>query len=333
MNKKIIVALLLVALLLTACSPKVNNSSAPEGEKPKEGETVVINIPTAATTGALYPLGSSLATLWTNNLENVKASAQASNGGIDNLNLIQSGDAQVSMGVTSIIYQSFKGTDTFEGRPNDKLRIISALYFNPNQVVVRKDSGIDTLADIKGKNFASGAPGSTTEVETKIHLEAIGVKYPDEIKAQFVGFTEASELMRNKQLEGAWIMAGIPTAAVTEITTTADGKIIPIGKEVVEKLKETHPWYANYTIPAGTYEGLDTDVNTSAIKMALYTTTDMSEDVVYELTKSFWENIEKLAETNKSLEGLKVEDAVNEIADLPLHDGAIKYYKEVGVIK
>jgi len=98
-------------------------------------------------------LGSSLAKLWNDDLGYVKANAQASNGGIDNLNLLQSGEAQVSMAVTSIMYQSYNGEAVFEGRPNEKLRVLSGLYYNPNQVVVRRETGIDSLKDIAGENI------------------------------------------------------------------------------------------------------------------------------------------------------------------------------------
>lgn len=322
--KKILIVILVTMMVLSAC--------ARPNEKEPGQETVTINIPTAATTGALYPLGSSMANLWSKQIDYVKANAQASNGGIDNLNLLQSGEAQVSMAVTSIMYQSYKGEATFEGRPNEKLRVISGLYYNPNQVVVRKESNINSIKDLSGKNFASGAPGSTTEVETNLHLTEAGVSYPDGLKVQFVGFTEAIDLMRNKQLDGTWIMAGLPTAAVTEITTTADGKLISIEDDVITKLQEIYPWYAKYTIPAGTYDGQEEDITTSAIKMAIFTSSDLSEDVVYELTKTFWENIDTLKQSNNSLKNLKIEDAVTDLAGLPLHEGAIKYYKEVGVL-
>lgn len=323
--KKLFIITMVIMMFSTGCGGNIREVGG--------GETITINIPTAATTGALYPLGSSIANLWTNELDYVKASAQASNGGIDNLNLLHSGEAQVSMAVTSIMYESFNGEGTFEGRPNDKLRVISGLYYNPNQVVVSKESGINSLKDIEGKNFAAGAPGSTTEVETKLHLQEAGINYPEGLKAQFVGFTEAIDLMRNKQLDGAWIMAGLPTAAVTEITTTAGGKLISIEDDVIIKLQEKYPWYGKFTISAGTYSGQDEDITTTAIKMAIFTTADLSEDVVYDLTKTFWENIDTLKETNNALKDMKVEDAVEDLAGLPLHDGAIKYYKEIGILE
>ncbi len=322
---KKIIAIMMTGLLLVGCG----SGNSADGDKAK----TTINIPTAATTGALYPLGSSIATLWNEKVPNIRANAQASNGGIENLNLLQQGEAQVSFAVVSNVYQSYHGEEKFEGRANEKLRIIAGLYYNPNQVVVSKNSGIESFDQIAGKSFATGAPGSTTEDESKLHLTAAGIAYPDGIKAQFIGFTEAIDLMRNKQLDGAWIMAGIPTAAVTEMTTTADGRLVAIPDDIIAKLQANYPWYAKYLIPANTYSGQSEEVQTTAIKMAMFTTADLSEEVVYELTKAFWKNIQLLQESNASLKSVSVENAITDLAEIPLHDGAIKYYKEIGLLK
>lgn len=309
-----------------------DSGSSTESAASETKDTVYINFPTASTTGTVYPLCSAIANLWNTEIDYVKASAQASNGGVDNLNLIADGDAQMGVAVTSILYESYVGEGSFEGRANEDLRVLTGLYYNPNQLVVAGDSGIESISDLAGKSFAPGAAGSTGEVETKTHLTELGMNYPDDIGAQFVGFTEATDLIRNKQLDGAWIMAGVPTAAVTEVTSTAGGKVIGIDESLIEQLQETYPWYAKYTIPAGTYEGQDEDVLTSAIKITICTDASVDDDAVYEMTKVFWENIETLAATSPSLQGLTVADAVTDLAGVPLHDGAARYYQEVGVI-
>lgn len=296
-------------------------------------EVQYINIPTASTTGTLYPFGNSIANLWNENITGIRANAQASNGGIDNLNLLEKGEANISMAVTSNVYQSYKGLEAFEGRGNDKIRIITGLYYNPNQVVISESSGINSLEDIKGHRFAPGSPGSTTEYEASIHLKYSGVNYPNDIDAQYVNFTEAIDLVRNKQVDGAWIMAGAPTSAVTEMLKTTDTKLLEIPEDIISEMKIDYPWYSNYTIKAGTYEELTEDINTSAIKMVMFTSSDMDEDLIYELTKVFWENIEELKSTHNFLKEVTIEGAVTDIADLPLHEGALRYYKEIGIIK
>lgn len=297
-----------------------------------KAQKTVINFPTAATTGAVYPLGAAMCNLWNTKLPNVRASAQASAGGIANLNMLADGEAQLGVAVTSIMYESFNGIGSFEGRPNPNLRVMIGLYSNPNQVVVTDNSGIDSLADLAGKRFASGAPGSTTEVETSIHLNTSGIRYPDDLRVQYVGFTEAIDLMRNKQLDGAWIMAGIPNAAVTEMLSTAGGKLLNLDESLIGKLQEKYPWYGAYTIPAGTYPGQDSDVLTSAIKLTICTDARVDDDVIYELTKSFWENFEELKATQAPLKKVNPKDAVKDLAGLPIHEGAARYYREIGLL-
>ncbi|MDO5028878.1 MAG: TAXI family TRAP transporter solute-binding subunit [Bacillota bacterium] len=319
MHKKIIFVIFLLGLvLLTACSQDSNIS--------------YINIPTAATTGALYPFGNSLAQLWNANIKNIKANVQGSNGGIDNLNLLEKGEANVSMAVVSNVYQAYHGLDKFQARANKDIRIIAGLYYNPNQVVVTKKSNINSISDIRDKAFAPGVAGSTTEEESSIHLKTAGIQYPDQIKAQFVGFTEAIDLMRNKQIDGAWIMSGAPNSAVSEILKTTDSKLLEIPEDFIEDLKKTYPWYSSYTLKAGVYDELQEDINTSAIKMVMFTHEDMDEEIVYQLTKTFWENLPSLQESHSFLKDLSVEKNLEDIADLPLHKGAEKYYKEIGII-
>ncbi|MFA5571040.1 MAG: TAXI family TRAP transporter solute-binding subunit [Sphaerochaetaceae bacterium] len=297
-----------------------------------EAKKTVINFPTAATTGAVYPLGSAIANVWNNTVPEVRASAQASAGGIANLNMIADEEAQIGVAVTSIMYESFNGIATFEGRPNPNLRVMIGLYYNPNQVVVAPNTNINSLRDLAGKRFASGAPGSTTEVETDIHLNTLGINYPNDLRVQYVGFTEAIDLIRNKQLDGAWVMAGVPNAAVTEMLATAGGKILNIDADLIGKLQEKYPWYAPYVIPAGTYPNQQSDVTTSAIKITICTDARVSDDVIYELTKSFWENIDELKETQAPLRETFLEETVKDLAGLPIHDGAARYYREVGIL-
>ncbi len=321
MRTSFLAALLSLSMLVTA-SPAMAAK-----------DRVNISFPTAATTGALYPLGAGIANLWNSKLDYVRANVQASNGGVQNLNLLKAGNAQVSFAVTSIAYEAMNGQRGFKDRAYPGLRIIAGLYYNPNQVVARKDSGVNKLTDFKGKRFAPGAAGGTTEVESRIHFTEAGLKYPDDLKAQFVGFTESIDLMRNKQLDGAWIMAGTPTAAVTEMCATADGKLIPIDPELVKKLQVQYPWYSSYTIPANTYENQTEPVPTTAIKMIMITDESMPDDVIYDLTKTFWENLPELAKAHGVMKKVTKDMATTDLAGIPLHPGAEKYYRENGMMK
>ena len=270
--------------------------------------------------------------MWDSKISFVKASSQASNGGIDNLNQIADGESQVSIAISSNCYQSFNGTDSFKGAANKKLRVIAGLYFNPNQVVVTKKSGIKTLADVKGKHFAVAAAGSSVEGECNNHFTTVGMKYPKDIKAEYIAFGDAADMLQNGTIDGAWIMSGTPAAAVSQ-ACSAGCTLVNIDDSVIAALQKKFPWYAKYTIPAGTYPGQTADVQTSAIKMVMFCNTTLDDETVYQLTKTLWENIDALGQAQKNLKGLTPQNAVKDIAGLELHNGAKRYYKEIGVIK
>ena len=207
------------------------------------------------------------------------------------------------------------------------------LYYNPNQVIARADSNVKTLSDFKGKVFAPGVAGGTTIGETQVHFKAAGLNYPGDIKPQYVGPAEAGDLMRNKQIDGTWIMAGLPNAGVSEMCATADGRLVNIDDATFAALSKEYPWYAKFQIPAGTYPDQNEAVQTTAVKMILITDASLSEDVVYDLTKCFWENQDIVKNSHAVMKDITLEGAVTDLAGIPLHPGAAKYYKEVGVLK
>ena len=300
--------------------------------KPASGQKVKINFPTASASGALYAVGAAITNNWNKTVPTVAASSQASAGGIANLNMVSDGEAQVSIAISSNVLQCLKGTDSFKGHAYKELKAIAGLYMNPNQVVVTNKSGVKNLADLKGKHFAVASAGSSVYNECSNHLIAAGMKFPDDIKAEYITFTDAADMLQNGSIDGAWIMSGAPASAVSQ-ALTAQCHLLNISDEIIKKLQEKYPWYVKYTIPAGTYPNQKEAVNTSAIKMVMFCRGDLSDDVVYELTKSFWKNIDELGKSQKNLKGLKPADAVKDIAGVPLHPGAIKYYKEIGVLK
>ncbi len=323
MNGKHLLSLLAAALV--AICPL---TASADGHAP-----VTISIPTAATTSTIYPIGAALGNLWSSKIPYVKASVQSSKGGVQNLQLLSRGDAQVSFAITSITYQAMKGLEKFKGHEYPGVRILAGLYYNPNHVVARADSGVSSLNDLKGRSFVPGVVGGTNIVEVAAHFEAAGLAYPADIKPQFVGPAEAGDLMRNKQVEGAWIMAGMPNAAVSEMCATANGRLVPIGNDIIANLQKKYPWYASCQIPANTYPNQTEAVQTSGVKLALITDASIPDDVIYDLTKCFWENQDVVRGAHSVMKNLSLEGAVTDLAGIPLHPGAERYYREIGAIK
>ena len=331
---KKLLALCLIMISVTAFLSASGSAEATASQKANDNGThltVIIRFPTAGASGALYSVGAAITNMWNTKIPFVKASSQASAGGIDNLNQIADGESQVSIAISSNCWQSYNGTDSFTGMANPALRVIAGLYLNPNQVVVTARSGITTLADVKGKHFAVAASGSSVEGECSNHFTAAGLDYPGDIRAEYISFSDSAELLRNGQIDGAWIMSGIPAAAVSQALSSGC-RLLDIDPDTIAKLQETYPWYVTYTIPAGTYPNQKNDVTTTAIKMVLFCSAALDEETVYMLTKTLWENIEELGESQSSLRGLTAQEAVQDIAGLPLHDGAARYYREAGIL-
>ena len=325
---KKILALFFILISVTAF---VFATGSSEKQDDSVHEQVIIRFPTAGASGALYSVGAAITNMWNTQIPFVNASSQASAGGIDNLNQIADGESQVSIAISSNCWQSFNGTDSFEGMANPDLRVIAGLYLNPNQVVVTERSGIKTLSDVKGKQFAVAASGSSVEGECKNHFTAAGLSYPDDIRAEYISFSDSAELLRNGQIDGAWIMSGIPAAAVSQALSSRC-RLLDIDENTIANLKTEYPWYVTYTIPAGSYPNQKEDIRTTAIKMVLFCSAELDDETVYMLTKTLWENMAELGESQASLRNLTAEEAVRDIAGLPLHDGAQRYYKEIGVL-
>lgn len=283
-----------------------------------------VSMPTAGTGGSLYPLGASIARIL-NETGEFKATIEASGGGIDNLNIIYDKDANISFGVSSIVSMSYEGEGIFKGRENKDLRVIASLYLNPNQVVVLKDKNIDSLSDLEGKKFSSGAVGSSTEMEYFYHMDAMGCETENKVH---LGPRESMEEMKLGSMDGVWIMAGAPSAQITEMILTTNSKVLSMPEEETEKVIAKYPWYEKYTIKKDVYSS-EEDINTTATRMLIYTRSDCDDELVYNFTKVFWENIEELKKENKVLKTVKIEDATKGAGVIPMHPGAMKYYEEV----
>ena len=290
-----------------------------------------INFVTAGTASTFYPISATIVGLWNDAIKGMRAVATPSGGGIDNLNQAYDGEAQIGIANANLVYQAQEGLAAFEGYANDNLRIFAGLYINPNQVVVTKASGVKGLADLAGKRISIGTAGSSTIEEAIVHLESVG-KDLEDIKAEYMDTSSAADAMSNKLLDGVWVMAGTPNAAITQIMTTTDAMLMPITAEEVEALKAEYPWYAACEIPAGTYAGQQEAVPTSGVKLALFITADVDEETVYQMTKVFWENWDYLTQTHAALRRADPKQACSDVAGVAIHDGAARYYREIGLL-
>jgi TRAP transporter TAXI family solute receptor len=298
-------------------------------------QRVFISIATGGTAGVYFPLGAALAEIWTSKVPNVQATAQTSGASVANIRLLQKADVAVAMIQNDITYYAFNGTEMFMDRvankpaPVDTLRGMAMLYPETIQVVTLRSKNINSIADLRGKRIAVGAPGSGTEVNARQILRMFDLGYYN-TKPDFLNFAEAADQIKDGVVDAAFITAGHPTAAVTDIAASRDLKILPVPRDVIEQLRQQYPYYTEVMIPSNSYKGQTESVVTTAVMAMLVTRQDVDADLIYTLTKALWENTDRLRAAHAR--GRDVTTASSRRGmPITMHAGALRYYRESGI--
>ena len=298
---------------------------------PAHAQQQYINVLTGGTSGVYYPLGVALSQIYGKALPNVKATVQATKASAENLNLLQGGRGEIGFTLGDALSDAWKGDEESGFKtPLKKLRGVAAIYPNYIQIVASADSGIKTLADLKGKRLAVGAPKSGTELNARAILKGAGLSYKDLGKVEYLPFGESVELMKNRQLDATLISAGLGVAALRDLSVSVKIVIVPVPIDVVAKVGD--PAYQPGMIPAKTYEGQNANVATAYVQNFLVTHEAVSAETVYQMTKAMFANLDQLSASHSAAKSIRKEGAIIGMP-IPLHPGAEKYYREVGLIK
>lgn len=290
-----------------------------------------INVLTGGTSGVYYPLGVALANAIGKAMPSVKTSTQATKASVENLNLLQAGRGEIAFTLGDSLSDAWKGNEEAGFKaPLKKLRGIAAIYPNYIQIVARADAGIKTLADMKGKKISVGAPKSGTELNARAILHAAGIDYKDFAKVEYLPFGESVELMKNRQIDITLQSAGLGVSSLRDLAASMPIVVVPIPPEVIQKIGD--PAYIAATIPANTYNGQAGDVPAAAVQNYLVTHDGVSNDTVYAMTKAFWTSLDQLVAAHSAAKAIDIKKATQGMP-VPLHPGAEKYYREVGVLK
>lgn len=289
-----------------------------------------VNVLTGGTSGVYYPLGVAIAKIFGDKIPNVKTQVQATKASVENLVLIERGSGELAFTLGDSLKAAWEGDAEagFKAKPG-KLRTIAAIYPNYIQLVASADSGIKTLADLKGRSLSVGAPKSGTELNSRAILAAAGMSYKDLGKVEYLPFAESVDLMKNRQLDATLQSAGLGVASLRDLSASSQVTVVAIPKETVDKIG---PPFIAVTIPANTYTGQGKDVPTAAVVNYLVTSSAVSDDLAYQMTKSIFESLPELANAHAAGKDIKLETAAGG-SPVPLHPGAIRYYKEKGVLK
>ncbi|MDY4525517.1 MAG: TAXI family TRAP transporter solute-binding subunit [Treponema sp.] len=311
---KISSLLLVAAVMLVSCSKNAKKDYI---------------LATGGTGGTYYPFGGAIANIWNTKVENMNVTAQATGASAENLRLINKGEAEYAIVQNDVMDYAYNGTDLFAGEKLANIMTIGTLYPEVVQIAVSKDSGIKSVADFKGKRISVGDAGSGVEFNAKQIMEGYGLTF-DDIKKSNLSFKESAEGIQNGTLDGCFVTAGVPNAALQELAFTAGLTLVPVDGEAAKKICEKYGYYTQTTIPGGTYKGTDDDTPALAIKATLAVNSKLDEQTVYEMTKALFENLNELATAHAKGKEVSAKAAVTGVS-VPFHPGAKKYFKEIGL--
>ncbi|MBR2500570.1 MAG: TAXI family TRAP transporter solute-binding subunit [Clostridia bacterium] len=283
---------------------------------------------TGGTSGTYYGYGGVLGQYISNNTE-VGVTVVSTDGSKANIQGIAAGNYQLGTVQSDVMAYAWEGTRSFEAEGKvDSFRVVAGLYAEAVQLVTM-DPEIKTVADLKGKSVSIGAPGSGVYFNAVDVLGAAGLTEED-INAQYQSFADSADALKDGKIDAAFIVAGAPTPAITELCTTNAAYLVPIDGEVAETLMASCPFYTVYEIPAETYAGQTEAVKTVTVKATLIVNADATEEDVYSLTAAIFDNIEAITAENAKGAELSLENATSGMT-VPFHSGAAKYFAEKGV--
>lgn len=288
-----------------------------------------ITIGTAGTAGALYPMGVAMAQTITGHVEGIAATGEATAASIENLRNLHQGNTELAISQTEVASFAYYGQSDYEGNAFTDIRALYSTIYNYLQVFTLQGSGIESIADLEGKVVSMGSAGSGGEMAARALLSAYGLDYT-KLSAQFMGESDAVTALSDGKIDAMIATHPINSAALAELCSGGKAMLVPIDSPA---FYEAYPAYTMYTVPAGTYTGIDVDVviPKSRIIMCTSTNSGLSDEEVYQIVKAVWDNRAEWSESAKAVSTqVLLETALEEI-DIPLHPGAIRYFEEIGM--
>lgn len=294
-----------------------------------------ITIGTGGVTGVYYPAGGAICRLVNKGRKEhgVRCSVESTGGSVYNLNTIRAGELDMGVAQSDVQYQAYNGTDQFkEAGPDKELRSVFSLHPEPFTVVARKESGIKTFADLKGKRVNIGNPGSGQRNTMEVVMAALGMSTSDFTLVSELKAAEQSQALCDNKIDAMVYVVGHPNGSIKEATTSCDTVLVPVNGPGIDKLVADHSYYRTAIIPGGMYTGSPDDVPTFGVAATIVSSTRTPADTVYQVVKAVFENFDDFRKLHPAFENLTKEEMIKEGLTAPLHDGAVKYYKEAGLM-
>lgn len=294
-----------------------------------------ITIGTGGVTGVYYPAGGAICRLVNRGRREhgIRCSVESTGGSIYNLNSLRADELDVAVAQSDWQYHSFKGSGPFNTLGADKkLRSLFSLHSEPFTVIARADAGITEFEDIAGKRVNIGNPGSGMRATMEVIMKKMGwskksFKLASELKA-----SEQAQALCDNKIDVMIYSAGHPNGAIQEATTSCETKLIDVDGPIIEALVKEYPFYAFATVPGGMYSGNPEDVKTFGVKATFVTSSNVDEEIVYRVVKSVFDNFDNFKTLHPVFSTLEAKRLVKEGNSAPLHDGAKRYFKEIGLM-
>lgn len=295
-----------------------------------------VTIGTGGVTGVYYPTGGSICRLVNKGKKEhgVRCSVESTGGSVYNINTIKAGELEMGVAQSDWQYHAYNGTSKFKASgPFKELRAIFSVHAEPFTVLARADSGIKTFNDLKGKRVNIGNPGSGQRGTIETIMKEKGWSKKDFKLASELKASEQAKALCDNKIDAMVYVVGHPNGAIKEATTTCDSKLVTVYDDTIKKLVTKNDYYRKVDIPGGMYNGNPNPVTTFGVGATFVTSSKVSEHVIYNVVKAVFENFEAFKKLHPAFANLKKEEMVKDSLSAPLHKGALKYYKEVGLIK
>ncbi len=292
-----------------------------------------VTIGTGGQTGVYYVVGQSVCRLINRNTNDhgIRCNAPSSGGSVANVNAIRGGEMNMGVVQSDIQYKAYEGVENFEDAGKfEGMRAMFALHGEPLTVVARRDANITGVKDLKGKRVNIGNPGSGQRDTMDVVLDALGWTHNDFSLVSALDAAEQAAALGDNNIDAMVYVAGHPNGSIQEATTTVDAVLVSVDGEEIDELIAERPYYAKATIPGGIYRGNDNDVDTFGVRATLVTSTDTDDETVYQTVKAVFENFDRFKRLHPAFATLKEEEMIEQGLSIPLHDGAVRYYKDRG---
>jgi len=293
------------------------------------GELKLI-LATGGTAGTYYPYGGAMSKIWNSKIPGMNVTAQATGASVENVRLMNKDEVELALVQSDTIDFAFNAKETFKEKLT-KMAVVAVLYPELIHIVVRGELDVKSFSSLRGKKIGVGAPGSGTEANFRQLLD-VHKMTKDDVSTQFLSFAESADQFKDRRIDAFMVTGGVPTAAIMDVATQRDIKILPIDDTMISIMTNKYPFLAAAVIPANSYKGVTADVKTVAVNAVLIAHPKLSETVVYNMTKALFENQAELAAAHAKGKVLSLQGAATGVS-IPFHPGAAKYYKEKGVLK